>query len=223
LTGAPAIGFDWRKNWADPAPGAMTAHPRTTPAAKRNTLIETLPKPVPACLFGNPKGLRAATQMLFNHFVAFAPGHIPDLFTTRGPATKKGPPGHPDGPFRSGPRTRDYIALVVVVIVLVVMVFDIMASFDMVMSFDIIMSFDIMPVFDAPSTAVMLSDIVSMPSVAFRSVTIVFSVAVSLLPPQAETISAAPAIMEPVKTFEMSARIGKLLEYEGFGQLLGGP
>ena len=96
------------------------------------------------------------------------------------------------------PKGLNYIAFVVVVAVLV----DIMVSFDIV-------SFAIMPPLSAiaPSTAVMLSDIVSMPSVAFRSVTIVFSVVVSVFGPQAETISAAPAIIEPVSTLEMSARV----------------
>jgi hypothetical protein len=85
-------------------------------------------------------------------------------------------------------------------------------SFDMVEPFDIELSFDIMLPLSiiAPSTAVMLSDIVSMPSVALRSVTIVLSVVVSAFGPQAETISAAPAIIEPVSTLEMSARIWKL-------------
>ena len=91
-------------------------------------------------------------------------------------------------------------------------------SFDiMLLSLDIMpVSLDIMPPFMEPSTAVMLSDIVSMPSVAFMSVTVVLSVVVSVLGPHAETASAAPAIIEPVRTLEISARIGSSLD-SGFG------
>jgi hypothetical protein len=79
--------------------------------------------------------------------------------------------------------------------------FDIMASFEAIASFDdIIASFDAI----APSVAVMLS--VAMASVFMASVAIASLVVVSVLA-QADTSSAALAIIEPVTTLEMSARI----------------
>jgi hypothetical protein len=138
--------------------------------------------------------------------------HLPDPNAMMPKAwNRKGRPVVRTAPYNQ-PERGDYIAFVVVP-------FDIELSFDIIeLSFDIIEPFDIELSFDimlplsliAPSTAVMLSDIVSMPSVALRSVTIVLSVVVSVFGPQAETISAAPAIIEPVSTLEMSARIWKL-------------
>jgi hypothetical protein len=78
--------------------------------------------------------------------------------------------------------------------------------FDIIMSFDIIVSFIIMPPFDAPSTAVMLSDMVSMPSVAFMSVIVVLSV-VSVFEPHADTARAAAASAELARTLVMTARM----------------
>ena len=71
--------------------------------------------------------------------------------------------------------------------------------------------------FDAPSTVVMLSVIVPMSSVAFSSVTVVFSTVVSVLLPQADTARAAAAMAEPVRTLEMM-RIWKLPIDNGFGK-----
>ncbi|MGN6620902.1 MAG: hypothetical protein ACTHKR_07570 [Sphingomonas sp.] len=99
---------------------------------------------------------------------------------------------------REATRASDYIAFDAFADIVS---FDIIESFDMV-SFAIMASLPI-----ELSTAVMLSSIVPMSSVEFMSVTMVLSVAVSDLWPQAETISAAPAIIEPVTTLAMSARI----------------
>ncbi|MBX9860803.1 MAG: hypothetical protein K2Y20_14635, partial [Sphingomonas sp.] len=86
---------------------------------------------------------------------------------------------------------------------------DIMASFDAIASPLPMASFDdIMASFEAiaPSVAVMLSE-------AIASVSLVVSVAIASLPAvgsvlaQAEINSAALAIIEPVTTLEMSARI----------------
>lgn len=122
--------------------------------------------------------------------------------------SKGAAPRMPDGPFRNleagGCRPRDdYIAFVVIV-------FDDI-EFDIIMfesiEFDIIMSLPM-----APSTAVMLSVIVPsiVESVTFRSVTTVFSVVFSVEPPQAETSSAAPAIIEAVRPLARMERIWKL-------------
>jgi len=76
---------------------------------------------------------------------------------------------------------------------------DIMASFD-----DIIASFEAI----APSVAVMLSvAIASIDSFDDISLTMALSVVVSVFGEQAEIIRAAPAIIEPATTLEMSARI----------------
>src|SRR5436305_1809712 len=117
---------------------------------------------------------------------------------------EKGPPGRPDGPFlhRGNDPDDDYIAFDVLVI---------MVSFDIIMSLPMV-SLAIMPPFMAPSTAVMLSVVVSMPSVAFMSVTMLASVVFSVFEPQAETASAAPAMTEPIRTLEMIARIGSSLD-----------
>ncbi|WP_374137848.1 MULTISPECIES: hypothetical protein [unclassified Sphingomonas] len=82
--------------------------------------------------------------------------------------------------------------------------FDVIASFDdIIASLDIIASFDII----APSVAVMLSVAIASPSLAVISLTMALSVVVSVFGEQAEIISAAPAIIEPATTLEMSARI----------------
>jgi hypothetical protein len=116
----------------------------------------------------------------------------------------KGPPGRPDGPCldrhprRASGGVDDYMLPVsfAAAVSFAVMSFDIAVSFAIIASLPIVLS-----------TAVMLSSVVPMVSVEFMSVTMVLSVVVSFFGPQAETISAAPAIIEPVTTFAMSARI----------------
>ena len=119
------------------------------------------------------------------------------MFALRnGRSVKKKAARSPGRPFRYNRRAADYIA------------FD-MLPFDIIMSLLIMVSLAIMPPFMAPSTAVMLSVMVSMPSVAFMSVTMVFSVP-SVFEPHAETARAAAARTEPLRTLVMTARM-KLL------------
>ncbi|MFA5990022.1 MAG: hypothetical protein WC803_10505 [Sphingomonas sp.] len=120
---------------------------------------------------------------------------------------QKKPPGFPDGFFidwtaQAAKVTSSYLWPIAS--------FDAIASFEDIMaSFEAIASFeDIMASFDAiaPSVAVMLSvAIASVPIAAFSSVTVAFSVVAAGV--QAEIRSAAPAIIEPATTLEMSARI----------------
>ncbi|WP_294274314.1 hypothetical protein, partial [uncultured Sphingomonas sp.] len=60
-----------------------------------------------------------------------------------------------------------------------------------------------------------------MPSEAFISVVMFASVVFSVFEPQAETASAAPAMIEPVRTLEMIARIGSSLDIMDLERLAG--
>jgi hypothetical protein len=164
---------------------------------KRNTILNTLFKlavmTTAFCLF-----TQALFERLSKALLMIGTMVRDGMNRKRVELNRKGPPGFPDGPKQSHhaikPDASDQCVFVVVVVVFVVtdMVSFAMAPLSMV----------------APSVAVMLSVVVSTVSLPI-SVTVV-SLVVSVFGWQAETISAAPPIIETAATLEMNARIGKL-------------